>query len=449
MKPLTRVIGCLIFSLGITPAFAKKLPADNSQSAVAYQINVAHTGAITFTNAFSPPLNEIWRKDLGGAISYPLIAEGKVFVTVVEAGGGYGTMLYALDQTNGTSVWGPVVLDGTYFWANAAYDQGQVFVVNFDGLLKAFDAKTGNVNWSVQLPGQYAFSSAPTAANGTVYIGGAGSGGTLYAVNETNGEVLWTGSVANGDNSSPALSADSVFVSYACPQSYKFDRLTGNQLWHYSGPCSGGGGKTTVYYNGRLYVRDVFFDDDYTVNGYALDAISGQPTGHFSASAAPAFSGKLGFFLNNGTLQAKTTDTDQTVWSFAGDGALSTAPIVVNNVVYVGSTSGSLYALNTTSGEQISQINVGASIPAPDEHNVSQPLTGLSAGEEMIVVPAGNTLVAFKAVCTMHHHIKGALGAKSGQPTFDAALDLNHDDRIDSNDLAILERRVPKGKPCK
>ena len=53
--------------------------------------------------------------------------------------------------------------------------------------------------------------------SGIVYVGGAGSGGTLYAVSESAGNVLWTASVQNGDNSSPvkASSAGGVVTFYA------------------------------------------------------------------------------------------------------------------------------------------------------------------------------------------------------------------------------------------
>jgi hypothetical protein len=33
-----------------------------------------------------------------------------------------------------------------------------------------------------------------------------------------------------------------VYVSYACPQTYGFDALKGGLMWHYAGPCEGGGG---------------------------------------------------------------------------------------------------------------------------------------------------------------------------------------------------------------
>ncbi len=112
--------------------------------------------------------------------------------------------------------------------------------------MKAFDAASGTLLWSVNLPDRSAFTSAPTAVNGTVFIGGAGIGGTVYAVDETNGAVLWTMPVENGDHSSPAVTGGNVYVSYACPQSYAFNAVTGQRLWEHDSCCQGGGGATPV-----------------------------------------------------------------------------------------------------------------------------------------------------------------------------------------------------------
>jgi len=178
-------------------------------------------------------------------MSYPLIAQGLIMVTTVGSPPASPKSLIVFDEATGQQIWS-VVITGTFGYSNAAYDSGKIFIVNYDGLVQTFDAATGTPGWSAKLPGQYAFTSPPTAVNGILFVGGAGSGGTLYAVDENNGNVLWTGSVANGDSSSPAVSAGSVFVSYACPQSYSFSVTTGQQLWHYSGPCEGGGGDTPL-----------------------------------------------------------------------------------------------------------------------------------------------------------------------------------------------------------
>ena len=86
---------------------------------------------------------------------------------------------------------------------------------------------------------------------------------------------------------------------------------------------------------------------------------------------------------------------NHTVWTFTGDGGLDTAPIVVGSTVYVGSSSGMIYGLSLTKGHVVWSANTGSSIDGPDEQNVSQPLTGLGAGQGLLVVPAGDQLVAY------------------------------------------------------
>jgi hypothetical protein len=69
---------------------------------------------------------------------------------------------------------------------------------------------------------------------------------------------------------------------------------------------------------------------------------------------------------------------------------------VVNGTVYIGSTSGKLYAVDSSTGANVWTGNVGASITRGDMIAPS-PLPGLGAGEGLIVVPAANLLVAYEA----------------------------------------------------
>ena len=297
-----------------------------------------------------------------------LISGGEVFVTVANSGSTYGTRLYALNKSTGATAWSQPIA-GDYFWSTAAFDAGQVFVLNTDGLLKAFAATTGQLDWSAQLS-QGSYSSPPTASDGIVFAGGAG---LVSAVSESSGQLLWTEPVENGDNSSPALNGTSVFVSYACGLTYSFARTTGAQQWFHDGPCEGGGGTTPVVSGGSVYMRDTYNGNE------ILNAKTGKQTGTFAAGPAPAFDGQVGLFLNKGTLSAVTDGTTQ--WSFAGDGGLDSAPVVVNSTVYIGSSTGKLYGLALSTGHQVWSTNVGMGIPAPDEQNVTHPLTGLGAAK--------------------------------------------------------------------
>jgi outer membrane protein assembly factor BamB len=369
----------------VRPSPRRDLGIDES---VAWQNNTVHDG-FDPASPLVPPLEVKWSRDLSASgvtsISYPLIAQGLVFVTTATAN--FDNALLALDEQTGTPVWSADV-GGTNF-ANAAYDSGKVFVVNGDGLMKAFDAATGSLLWSVSLPGQYSFTSPPTAMNGIVFTGGAGSGGTVYAVDETNGGVLWTMPVENGDHSSPAVTQGRVFVSYACPQAYGFDAPSGQQLWNYSSCCEGGGGKTPVVHAEQVYVRDDFCDQ---TSGLVLDANTGAMIRGFDSDRPPAFFGDVALFLQSGTLRAVDSN-GQVLWSFAGNGDLTSAPLIVNQTIYIGSNSGTLYGLNA-SGQQIWSKEVGAPIPPPDEHNFFL-TTGLGAGDGLLVVPTDSLLVAY------------------------------------------------------
>ena len=207
---------------------------------------------------------------------------------------------------------------------------------------------------------------------------------------ESNGTFHWTSNVMNGDDSSPAYGGGGVYVSYACPQAYGFEALKGGQLWHYSGPCEGGGGSTPVYANGNLYVSDHISNP----LGYVFDGGSGTLLGRYNAST-PSFFGLTsasisGVSYNTGGTVHAQDQAGNTLWSFAGDGTLVSNPIIVNHEVYVGGTSGNVYALNLTTGHQDWTASVGSSL-----QSTNGPTVGLGAGEGYLVVPATNTLTAF------------------------------------------------------
>jgi outer membrane protein assembly factor BamB len=369
----------------------KSFTTFRKDESVAFQNNVVHDGSDP-ASPLVPPLTVKWRRNFSASgvslISYPLIAEGRVFVTTTTSGPNGIETLMALDARTGSTLWSANV-NGGFGFANAAYDSGRVFVVNYDGLAKAFDAATGTLLWSLLLPyPTLGCDAPPIALNGRVYISGFGYGGDLYAVDETNGAVLLTMSVNTGDTS-PVVSSGRVFVSDACPNAFAFNAVTGQQLWHYDPCCSGGGESTPVLHAGGLYARDSYCTQ---TNGIVLDVNNGHRIGLFNSDSPPGFIGNLTLLPQNGTLVA-VNSTGQPVWSFVGDGALQSAPLVVNQTIYIGSRFGMLYGLNAN-GQLIWSTQVGGSIPTPEQPTVTL-VTGLGAGEGLLIVPTTSTLVAY------------------------------------------------------
>jgi len=355
-----------------------------SIDAVAFQMNPAHTGDVNFAS-ITFPANPLWSVNVGGTPSYALIVQGKVFLTVSVGSG--SSQLVALDQATGATVWGPIAIGGS---ANAAYDSGKVFVISSPvataATIEAFDAQSGNRLWSTLLTGQYSFTGGLTAANGFVYAGGAGSGGTLYAVDQTTGAIRWTQQVQNGDNSTPAVTVDGVYVTYPC-QTYDFRPATGESVWNGNTGCEGGGGATPVVASQLVYSPNGISG----YNGTTYNAETGALIGTYTADSPSAFTAGTGYFLQGGTLRGVSVASNTVEWSFAGDGQLSGSPIAVNQYVFIGSGSGNLYALDGTTGQLAWQV----ALPAPAVWQFVLPLSGLAAGDGLLVVPAGMKVTAY------------------------------------------------------
>ena len=363
------VAGVVVGIASAGPALAS--PADQSG---AYQVDAAHDGSIADAG-LAAPLTQAWSITLPAAASYPLIVNGTVFVIA-------NSTLYALNQATGSTIWSHGIVGGP----GLTYDQGRVFVLSSGGLLTAFDPATGSIDWSKQLPNQWSFTSAPTGLNGIVYTGGAGSGGTVYATRESDGKLLWTQAVENGDDSSPAVDAQGVYVTYACQQDYAFDPLAGTLLWHHSTGCEGGGGATPVVANGLV------FSPGFAAGNLILSASDGSEIGPFNADKPPAVANDMAFMLSGTTLTAvKDSGQGVNAWTFSF-GNLDTAPLVAGSLVFIGSssgilpTSGSVYALDAATGATLwSTDNVGAAVSG-----------SLGAANGTLIVPAGSQLVAYR-----------------------------------------------------
>ncbi|HXM56409.1 MAG TPA: PQQ-binding-like beta-propeller repeat protein, partial [Candidatus Dormibacteraeota bacterium] len=365
-------------------------------SAVTFQVNAAHTGAQS-GDALQPPLARRWELDLGSAVSYPLVADGNVYVIAANADDTSGhASLFALDQRTGRSVWGPVSLPTAPGLpvnnALDAYDGGRVFVLQGNGLLRAFDSRTGALAWTTALPGQALADAPPTAVNGTVYVVGEDAS-AVTAVSEASGSVRWTTPVEIGGQGSPVVTGTDLYVSDDC-NAYDLDPATGAQKWRHSSGCTTGSGLTPVLNGGLLYVRSGIRGGPDIV----LDGRTGAQVGAFSADPSAAFDGGLGFFVVAGRLEAHDLTSGAVTWTFterdalgfqgAGDDTLASAPVIAKGFVYVASTEGWVFAVAEATGRAAWSDRVGLAFQFPE-------FSALAVGQGGLAVPFGSTLVFY------------------------------------------------------
>src|SRR5438094_784655 len=125
--PFVALMAALFCAAMLAPAETVAVspkPVTVTDQAVALGVNIAHSGSVV-GSTLTPPLVLKWTRSFPGYVSYPLIAEGRVFVTAGKSKGfqPYGTYLYALDPSTGRTMWRRSI-PGIFHWSEAGYDSG-------------------------------------------------------------------------------------------------------------------------------------------------------------------------------------------------------------------------------------------------------------------------------------------------------------------------------------
>jgi outer membrane protein assembly factor BamB len=365
---------------GISFAFAMALApfsfANADTLSTTYQITPEHNGLATFTKPFAPPLKAVWTIDLGGTVSYPVVANNLAFVVTT---GQIGTRLVALNISNGKIAWQKII-SGSGYLASAG---SKVFLTSYEGPLQAYRATDGKSLWSTQLPGQFFFDFVPIAGGGSVFMGGDESGTTVYQVDATTGKVGWSKILAAG-GAGATLGGGRLYFSIPCDVT-SYVPGTGHVNWSYSTGCDGGGGAVAAYFGGRVYAPDVNLG-----SGVVLNAATGKVFGSLSGGL-PAFYGKSSYAISGTSLVATSLSTGNLNWSFSPKDTLSATPITVNGNVYTLSDKGVLYVNDGTTGKLLQSIKIGLG----SQNALSGgPSSGLGVGPDIVLVPSGSKLVA-------------------------------------------------------
>jgi outer membrane protein assembly factor BamB len=168
---------------------------------------------------------EVWRLSGGGDIPVPtpVVHDGLVYITNAHGkaapvyaikASATGDVSLAEGATANDGVAWSVARDGGYMCTPLVY-RGIVYIVRFNGVLSAFDAKTGERKFQERLSGgTAAFTASPVAADGKVYLANedgqvfvlkAGPSYELISLNDMGSPVLAT----------PALSEGRVYIRTA------------------------------------------------------------------------------------------------------------------------------------------------------------------------------------------------------------------------------------------
>ncbi len=314
-----------------------------------YGFNMHHARYNPFENILTPRnvtgLKLNWSTNIAntGGTTLELSSTPAVVNKYVYVGSQDGN-LYALKFNSGALLWkfptgGPIL-------SSPALDSSNVYVGSSDGNLYAINATTGQQVWSFTTGGP--IDSSPVISNGVVYVGSRDH--KVYAVNTATGLQVWAFTTGGAVDSSPAVSTSAVYIGSADGDLYAIKISTGLQSWSFA---TGGAidSSPTVSNSGLLYVGST--DDKLyaikTKGSVVWSATTGGPI--YSSPAVEVNTVYIG--SSDGSLYAfNATTGGAPLWTTPTGAAIEySSPAVANQVVYIASTDDKLYAINHTTGK--------------------------------------------------------------------------------------------------
>ncbi len=237
-----------------------------------------------------------------------------------------------------------------------------------NAVLNAIDKRTGHVVWSRRL-GQLSASSPAVTAN-TVYVtilssGHAKNPGRAIALNSTNGAIRWWRALPSPSESSPLIDRGRLFFGSQNGTVYALNDRNGSVIWTYHARGSVKASPTLA--------DSVLYFGDYSGRLQAISEQTGRPlwvsksegallgSGTFYSTAALVY-GRVFLGNTDGRIYAYDAATGKLDWAVQTGAYVYASPAVTNApglgpTIYIGSYNGIFYALNARSGHISWQFN--------------------------------------------------------------------------------------------
>ena len=227
----------------------------------------------------------IWNLSIGGHMSSPAISEGMlIFTTTITDA---TSSAWALNVTTGVPIWNLTLFDRSI--ASPTVFEGRVFFATYEGNITAIEQFTGHQIWSTLIPNR--IFSTPAAAHGLLFIGTLGNPAPpgVLALNIASGFQYWNTPFPAPIYSSPSVDLDRGTV-IACSQDgtiRALSEISGSIIWeNVIGPVNMSSpaiSKWRIIYTGSLDSRI-----------YSLNERTGDVLGYFD-TGSPIESSPAGY----------------------------------------------------------------------------------------------------------------------------------------------------------
>lgn len=332
----------------------------------------------------------------------PVIGGGQLFA--IDTNG----VVHAFDAATGRQNWSKPFRAKQYgasvFGGGVSYDDGRIFVTTGLGEIASLDAKDGSQKWSVKPAGP--LRGSPTVAFGSVFA--MTQDNQLVAVSEEDGSGQWNVSGATGQTgvfgvAAPSAGQGTVIAGYSTGELTAYRYENGRQLWTdalaRTSIATSVSSLTDVdadpiIENGRVYA----LGQGGRMAAYEL--VSGQRIWELSLAgiSTPAVAGDWIFTLtdeakllciakNNGKVRWLTElGTFTNMKKKKGAAVYWTGPVLANGKLWLANSRGNLVAANSADGTFETVAKIGAPVT----------LAPVVAGKTLYVLDDSGRISAFR-----------------------------------------------------
>ena len=312
-------------------------------------------------------LKRNWRVDLGRKI-----AEGDAIISPALL----GEHIYAASTNGRVSKF--VASSGERVWqsqfkkviisAGVGVGSGLVLVASDQGTVYALNQQDGETAWTVELNSE--ILASPVVGSDVVVV--RTGDGKVYGLGTYDGEVLWTISrqlprlTLRGD-SRPLIVQDIVFNGFSDGTLVALDAKNGRLLWDF--PISFARGTNEIdrlsdIDTTPLLVGDFMYISSYQQVTHALDVQKQRIVWSADVSSFHTLAYDAAFLYvsdRQGEVHQIRRNTGEKVWSQKGLRLFNiSAPIAIGSYVIVGDGKGSLYTMRKSNGDYVGKQALGA-----------------------------------------------------------------------------------------
>ncbi len=293
--------------------------------------------------------------------------------------------------------------------AHPVVDKGIIYTLDAQGLVRAINAKTGQVKWE--------YDTTPKGSDDKAIGGGlAIDGGTLYvtsgfgdvfALDAGKGSVKWVKSLLKPLRAAPTVADNRIYVVSIDNQLSALSAATGDVLWHQEGiaesatlmgassPAVSGDSVVVAYNSGEIF--DLRVQNGRVSWNYSLSAAT-------QVGALPAIAdirglpvldrGRMFAISHSGRMAAVDLRTGDRVWENE-IGGIDT-PVVAGDTVFVYGGDSQLMALSRDTGRVMWVKPLAKHVDSSDKDSDRLVWTGpVLAGERLWMVNSLGMLASF------------------------------------------------------